>query len=176
MNAFQAAVFAVSRTAAGVSAAILVAMVAHIMLEIFLRNFFDTSTFALDEFVGYEVAAMAFLALGYSLEKRALIRVSLLQHPLRNLPRLRQAIELFCALATLAAVAIPIVFFGRSIRVAYERGYTTGTITNLPQWIPEVFVLLGLLIFWVQLFAYALRVFRGEVDLQPADAGVSGAN
>lgn len=176
MKAFQAAVFGLSRFAAGVSGVILVAMVAHIMVEIFLRNVLDTSTFALDEFVGYEMAAMAFLAMGYSLENGSLIRVSLLHGPLRHQPRMRRGVELFCALATLAATAIPIVFFARSIGVAYERGYTTGTITNIPQWIPEMFVLVGLAVFWLQLIAYTLRVLRNEVDLATADARLLDGN
>lgn len=176
LKAFQGAVFGLSRIAAGVAEVILVAMVAHIMIEIVLRNFLDTSTFALDEFVGYEMAAMAFLAMGYSLEKGSLIRVSLLRGPLRKQPRTRRGFELFCALSTLAATAIPIVFFARSIGVAYQRGYTTGTITNISQWIPETFVLVGLGIFWLQLLAYTLRVLRSEVDLTAGDTAPPDGN
>ena len=61
-----------------VSAALLVLMVLHILLEIVLRSFFASSTFVLDEFVGYGVAAMTFLSLGYALETDSLIRVQLL--------------------------------------------------------------------------------------------------
>ncbi|MEZ5738236.1 MAG: TRAP transporter substrate-binding protein DctP [Burkholderiaceae bacterium] len=165
MKTFQWLALSLSRAAARLSALILVAMVVHVLVEIFLRTFLDTSTFALDEFVGYEVAAMAFLALGYSLEKGSLIRVTLLLDPLRNRPRGRRLVELFCALATLAATAIPAIYFWRSIHLAWTRGYTTGTITDLPQWVPEVFVFVGLVIFWIQLLAYTIRVWRNEVDL-----------
>lgn len=146
------------------------------MLEIVLRTFFDTSTFALDEFVGYEVAAMSYLALGYSLETGALVRVNLLLNPLSTWPRARRAVELLCALLTLFATAVPIVFFWRSIRSAYQYGYTTGTITDIPQWVPETFMFAGLVLFWIQLFAYTIRVLRDEVDLEVAGAAQLGVD
>ena len=45
----------------------IVLMAGHILLEIILRAFWSTSTFVMDEFVGYEVAAMTFLGLGAAL-------------------------------------------------------------------------------------------------------------
>ena len=170
MRAFQTVVFTLSRLASGFSCVLLVAMVVHINVEIVLRTFFDTSTFVLEEVVAYEMAAMAFLALGYTLETGGLIRVTLLLSAIDPWPRLRRAVEVLCAAITLTAFALPIVFFWRSIRAAYTRGYTTGTILNLPQWIPETFVLVGLVLFWVQLLAYTLRVINGEVDLATADS------
>lgn len=169
MRAFQKVVFTLSRLASGLSCILLVAMVIHINLEIVLRSFFDTSTFVLEEVVAYEVAAMVFLALGYTLETGGLIRVTLLLGAIDPWPRLRRTVELVCAAIALTAFALPIVFFWRSIRSAYERGYSTGTILDLPQWIPEAFVLAGLILFWFQLLAYTLRVLNGDVDLIAAD-------
>ena len=169
MRAFQTVVFTLSRLASGFSCVLLVAMVVHINAEIVLRTFFDTSTFVLEEIVAYEMAAMTFLALGYTLETGGLIRVTLLLGAVASRPHLRRAIECVCAATTLAAFALPIVFFWRSIWSSYESGYTTGTILNLQQWIPEAFVLVGLVLFWIQLLAYTLRVLDGEVDLTAAD-------
>ena len=47
------AVEGLSRAAGVVSAVLLIGMVLHILLEIVLRAFFSSSTFVLDEFVGY---------------------------------------------------------------------------------------------------------------------------
>ena len=60
MRTFQAAIFTISRVAAALSCVMLVGMVAHILYEIVLRVFFSSSTYVLDEFVGYEVAACTF--------------------------------------------------------------------------------------------------------------------
>lgn len=57
------------------AAFLLIYILCHILLEISLRMF-GMSTYVLDEFVGYAVATMTFLALGYSLEQGSLIRVN----------------------------------------------------------------------------------------------------
>ena len=164
MKTFQTAVYAASRSAAYVSAVICVLMLVLILVEIVLRSFFDTSTFGMDEFVGYGVGAMAFLALGYSLESGALIRVNLLLKRLKG--RTRRTVEIFCASATLTAIAVPIWFFWLSIVRHYKRGYTSGTLADVPAYIPEGFLLFGLVLFWIQLLAYTLRVIMDQVDLR----------
>ena len=52
MKTFQNAVFFISRAAAVLAGVIIVYMVCHILLEIFVRSAFSTSTFALDELMG----------------------------------------------------------------------------------------------------------------------------
>ena len=54
----------VGAVAAGI---ILLAMTFHILAEIVLRTLFLGSTFVLEEMIGYGVAAMSFLGLGYAL-------------------------------------------------------------------------------------------------------------
>lgn len=157
-------VFTISRFAAYLSAGICIFMLVHILVEIVLRSFFDTSTFSMDEFVGYGVGAMAFLALGYSLETGALIRINILIKHLTGW--IRWAIEVFTCFATLFATGIPIVFFWRSIVRHYERGYTSGTYYDVPSWLPESFLLVGLILFWIQLLAYTLRVLTNQQDLR----------
>ncbi len=163
MKVFQHTIYTVSRYAAYVSAAICVSMLVLILVEIVLRSFFDTSTFLMDEFVGYGVGAMAFLALGYSLENGALIRVNLLLKRMSR--RVRQSVEVFCTFATLIAMGVPIWFFWLSIMRHYKRGYTSGTYADVPAYIPESILLIGMMLFWVQLLAYGLRVLAGQVDL-----------
>jgi len=63
---------------AAVAAVFLVLMILHILLEVTIRSAFSISTYALDEYVGYGVAAINFLAAGYALQEGALIRVNLL--------------------------------------------------------------------------------------------------
>ena len=57
----------ISLVGAYVAAFLLVYMVCHILIEIFFRTVLDSSTYSLDEFVGYAVGAMTFLSLGHSL-------------------------------------------------------------------------------------------------------------
>ena len=159
MRAFQAAVFRASRISAQLAAVGLVYMVAHILYEIVLRTFFDSSTFVLDEFVGYGVAAVTFLALGFSLEEGSLIRVNMLLSVTRG--KVRRTLEVFSAGTTLALICYITWYFLFSVKRNFIRGTTSESIAEVPLWIPEGLVLLGLAIFAVQLFAYLLRVITG---------------
>ena len=163
VRAFQAAVSGISRGAAVVAAAVLVLMVLHILLEIVLRGFFASSTFVLDEFVGYGVAAMTFLSLGYALEQRALIRVQLLL--VRTPPPARRGLEIVAAALTLGLSLFLIAHFWRSVSRNWSRGAVSQSIAEIPLWIPEGLVLLGLVLFALQLFAHLLR------SLQPPAMG-----
>ena len=174
MKAFQKIVFFVSRAAAILAGVIIIYMVCHILLEIFVRSVFSTSTFALDELIGYSVAACAYLGLGYTLENGGLIRVNLVLSKINPLSGARKVIEIFCCIGTLIAMGLPLWYFGRSVIRKYESGYTSGTMLNAEQWIPESFLLVGLVIFWIQLLAYTLRVFANQVDLDATRAANLG--
>ena len=158
MRVFQEVVFRISRGAAIVSAALLVLMVLHILTEIVLRSFFASSTFVLDEFVGYGVAAMTFLSLGYALEDGSLIRVQLLLT--RSPPPARRGLEALCAALTLALSLFLIAHFWHSVSRNWSRGAVSQSIAEVPLWIPEGLVLLGLVLFALQLFAHLLRLLR----------------
>lgn len=157
---FDRAARGISLAGAVAAAVVIVIMVLHILLEIVLRAVFDTSTFVLDEFVGYGVAAATFLALGYTLEHGAMIRVSLLTDRLSN-ALARRGIELLVVALTLAVTLFVGRFFLRNVVRAWERGSTSESLAEVPLWIPEGVVVVGLAIFVLQLFAYALRVATG---------------
>jgi TRAP-type C4-dicarboxylate transport system permease small subunit len=158
VRAFQAAVSGISRGAAVVAAALLVLMVLHILLEIVLRSFFASSTFVLDELVGYGVAAMTFLALGYALEEGALIRVQLLLA--RSRPPARRGLEILATGLTLALSLFLVAHFWRSVSRNWSRGAVSQSIAEVPLWLPEGLVLLGLVLFALQLLAYLLRLLQ----------------
>ena len=174
MKMFQDIVFFISRTGAVLAGVIIVYMVCHILLEIFVRSAFATSTFSLDELIGYSVAACAYLGLGYTLEKGGLIRVNLVLSKMNPLSGARKFIEVLCCIGTLIAMGLPLWYFGRSVIVKYGSGYTSGTMFNAPQWIPEGFLLVGLIIFWIQLLAYLFRVLGNQVDLDATRAANLG--
>ena len=159
MQGFQRAVLAVSRLAAWLSGLILVAMVLHILVEIVMRSFFDTSTYVLDEFIGYGVAAMTFLALAYALEEGSLIRVNIVLS--RTHGRVRRALELVCASSTLALACFLGWYVLRNWKRDWDRGAVSPSIAEIPMWIPEGLVLLGFILFVIQLAAYVLRLATG---------------
>jgi len=176
MKTFQNTVFFLSKAAAVLTGIIIIYMVCHILLEIVVRSVYSTSTFALDEMIGYSVAASAYLGLGYTLEKGGLIRVNLVLSNMNPRSVARKVVELLCCAATLVAMAIPVWYFSRSVIQKYNSGYTSGTMLNAEQWIPESFLLAGLVIFWMQLLAYTLRVLTNQVDLDASRSASLGVD
>ena len=159
MQLFQAVVRRISRLGAQLAAILLVGMVLHILLEIVLRSFFATSTFVLDEFVGYGIAAVTFLTLGHALNEGSLIRVNLLLGGTRG--KVRRGLELFSVAVTLTMTCYIAWFYWLSVKRNLLRGAVSESIAEVPLWIPEGLVLLGLVLFGLQLFAYLLRVITG---------------
>lgn len=149
-----------SRSGAVLAALIMAAMTLHVMLEISLRAFFSTSTFVLDEFVGYGVAAMTFLSLGYAFETSALIRVNILLAKIRT-HLMRRFVEMLCVLAAFGLTCYLANYFWRTVLRNWERGSTSETIAAVPLWIPEAFVLLGLAIFIIQMLSYIVKIMAG---------------
>ena len=156
---FERIIGQISRGAGALAALLLVYLFLHIIYEIVLRSFFDSSTFVLDEFVGYSVAAMTFLALGYALDKGALIRVDLAVSRLHGRPR--RLVELFCIVLSFAMAGFCAWWVGRDALRHWNRGSVSESIAEVPLWIPVGAVWLGLVLFMLQLLAYFLRVARG---------------
>lgn len=161
MRHFLSLVDLLTRAGAIMAAVIVAAMVGHILLEIVLRAVFDSSTYVLDEFVGYGVAASTFLGLGYTLEQGGLIRVNILLARIRS-RALRQLTEVTCVAACFGVFAMVWLNFWNSISRNWTRGAVSETVAQVPLWIPEGLLLLGLSIFLLQLVAYAIRVVSGE--------------
>ncbi len=152
-----------------VSALVMMAMVCLILVEIVLRSVFHSSTYVLDEFVGYGVATMTFLALARTLERGAHIRVGLLRNSApRGMSRIMELGAVLVALATSLGVGW---YIGRSVLRNYRRGAVSETIAEVPLWIPECMVLVGLALLCLSLIAHGLRVLAGE----PTASG-EGAN
>lgn len=153
---------ALAKAAAWAAGLLLVAMVGHVILEILLRGLFATSTFALDEFVGYGVAAVTFLAAGYAFQDGALIRVSFgLAAAGRLSPALRRLLELLCVAVAAAALWFVAWHFARSVLRNLERGRLSETVAAVPLWIPEGLMLLGLTVVSLRISVYGLRLLCG---------------
>ena len=169
MARFYSAAYALSCAGAAVAAAALVFMVLMIALEITLRGVFSTSTFVMDEFVGYAVSICVIWSLAYVLENGRLIRVNLL------LPHLKpRAADILTALSAFVAsaftVALITVFWTRAAR-AYTRGTVSSSLAQVPTWIPETAMIIGLGLFALQLVAYGLRHLTGHPSPAPVETG-----
>tara|TARA_B100000131_G_scaffold177807_1_gene171571 strand:- start:799 stop:1299 length:501 start_codon:yes stop_codon:yes gene_type:complete len=141
---------------AWVSAFLLVYMVCHILTEIFFRTVLDSSTYSLDEFVGYAVAAMTFLSLGHAFQRKSLIRVNILTNAIQG--KLFQFVEVLCIIFTFSIMAFFARYIWRSLARNFERGTVSPTLTETPIWMVETVFFIGLCIFLIQMLVSALSV------------------
>lgn len=124
-----------------VAAAAVLGMLFHIGLEIVLRAVFVTSTFVLDEFVGYMVASMTFLGLAPTFRAHGHLRVTLLLDMLG--PRARRLAEVVTLLCLVALATFIAWYFARAGLRLWRNGTVSQTVAEVPLWIPMSIVAIG---------------------------------
>lgn len=149
----------ISAFAATLSGVLLVSMVGLILYEIFLRSALGTSTFVMDEFVGYGVATMTFLAFAATLRDGVFIRVNLILARLG--PRARRAVEVISCLTGTALFSFLSFYFLRIVWTDFKRGTVSNSIMEVPLWIPQAAMAAGLVIFVLQFAALTVAVLLG---------------
>lgn len=151
VSAFQRLSHLAGSAAMGVSMLLLVYMVLHVTLEIVLRAGFASSTYSMDEYVGYAVGAMTFLSLADTFRERRHIRVNLLLTHLRG--RVATACDALCILLTFGITAFLARFIWRMLARDFERGAVSPTLNQTPLWLVDGVIFLGLVLFMIQLAA-----------------------
>jgi TRAP-type C4-dicarboxylate transport system permease small subunit len=150
-----------------IAALLLVYMVVHIILEIILRNFFDTSTNTMGEYVGYATGAMAFLALAHTFVSRKHVRVSLLRRFFKG--NVAIAVELLCLALTFAMFA----FMARYVWLILARDFIRGSVSPglvpTPTWYIAAAIFAGIGIFLIQLVASAIDTVINGVPEEQVD-------
>ncbi|WP_440878674.1 TRAP transporter small permease [Vibrio natriegens] len=137
------------------AAFLLIYILCHILLEISLRMF-GMSTYVLDEFVGYAVATMTFLALGYSLEQGSLIRVNAI---IDRIPEDRRWLLDFVTSTSAAAFFSWLgLIWWTTVSRNFIRGTTSQSLAATPLWIPQGLVLTGIFVLCLTLLVRSLSL------------------
>ena len=166
MRAYIAIVSAVSR-AVGVFAALLIVSAAVVVSEmVFVRYVLGQSTVWQTEYVIYSVIAATFLGSPWVLIERGHVNVDILQ--LAAGPKLRAAMQMAAALASVAFVGILAYATWFYLRDAWTLGWTTETVWALPLWIPVAPVVVGCGLLVLQ---YLAEMIRLVLDGAPVTAG-----
>lgn len=150
-----------NRAAAIVAAVLLVLMVLLILLEIGLR-FFSLSTYMADALVGRGVAAITFLALGWTLEQGSMIRIQVITSLLSGF--WRKAAAVFAILATEALVLWLSWFQFNTTAKLFAQGRTSETYFPIPLWIQQGIFLVGLWLVALTLLVNLLRLLATGAD------------
>lgn len=153
---------ALNRAAAFVAAALLVAMIGLILVEITLR-LFSLSTHMTDVLVGYGVAFITFLSMAWGLESSAMIRVSMVRRMAS--PPVKWGMELFSSAGTLALMAYFGFYAFRSMSRNLGNGALSEHYVQISLWIPDAVFFTGLTLVALHLIVRVLRLFAvGLVD------------
>jgi TRAP-type C4-dicarboxylate transport system permease small subunit len=151
-----------------VACGLLVYMVGHITAEIIMRSFFASSTFSMDEFVGYAIGSMTFLSLAHTFRNRKHIRVNILQSFVRG--RVAIAVELLCIAFTFGITLFLARYIWRTLARDFNRGTVSPTLTETPIWLIDSAIFIGLVLFLSQLLASAwLAVVDGVAEDKAAE-------
>jgi len=148
---------------------LLVYVVVHITIEIIARSFFDLSTHSVDEFVGYAIGAMTFLSLAYTFRSQKHIRVTILQSFVRG--KLAVLVEVFCIVMTFAITVFLARYVFRTLVRDWERGTVSPTLTETPIWIIDSLILLGLVLFMIQLLSSLVLAIRDGIPKKVSHPG-----
>jgi len=138
---------------------VLVAMMVLITVEVVSRTLFNFSTQLADEVSGYLLVAVTFLGIGISLREGALFRVDMLYA--RFSARLKERIELFFNLLSLAFILLAEYQILRFLVSSIERGVTAPTLLGTPLYLPQLVMPIGLGIVILVLFAEIRGTFHG---------------
>jgi len=156
-----------AKVASAISGGILVAMVGFILFEILLRSVFSASTYVLDEFVGYGVAIMTFLSFSAALKSGTFIRVNLLIGNLDG--RVRRGLEIvFCAGGSVLFSYLSF-YLGRVVLRNFSRGTTSNSIAEVPLWIPQSLMLMGIGLLVLQFISLTIQYVRGAPILDSTE-------
>lgn len=168
MRALKTITDALSKAALVLAATILIYSVAHILLETVLRSVFATSTYVLDEFIGFAILSITFLSLAWTLRTGSMIRVMLITDVLPGWAR--RAAEFVVSATACVLVTSGCVFFFHNFLKDWQRGAVSESIAEVPLWIPGLVVVVGASLLALQLFVRSLAVLLGEMDAE-SEAG-----
>ena len=87
---------------------------------------------------------------------------------------IRRIVEVICIIAAAAFTGTAAWYFYTNAVRDFVRGHVSETLSETPLWLPPSIMLLGMLVFIVQLLAYLLRVLAGDVSF--SDRVARGGN
>lgn len=166
----------VAEAGAALSCACLLAMVAMVFGDVALRAVTGRNLDFVVEVVGYALAAITYGSLAYALRRDELLRIGLLAGLTRRFPRLDRALHVVVLLTTLAIMALPAWYFWLGAKRQYVRGTVSPTSAEIPMWIPEGVMLVGLLLFVAQVALQLLNALAGNAAHRGATLGESATD
>ena len=126
--------------------------------EILARSVFNSTLYVAEEYSGYLMAGLTFVALGYTLRDKGHIRMTFLRSALA--PRRKVILDMICFvigfLFCIGLTYVTFIFFWDSV----VSGSRSMQISETPLAIPQIFLPLGALIMLLQFLAEFLKSYH----------------
>ncbi len=134
------------------------AMVIIILIDISGRRLLGRSTHMADEFSGYFLVVITFMGAAYTLIKGRHVSVEVISEHLSG--KTKQALSICTALLALAFIAIMTWYSLKLPLSSLKFGSGSGTMLNIPLFIPQLIVPVGLFLLGLAVLSHILRLFR----------------
>jgi len=144
------------------------AMVLVILIDITGRRFFGHSTQMADELSGYFLVVITFMGAAYTLRQGRHISVDLLQEHLS--PKANRILSIFTSVFALAFIVIMIWYSLKLSLSSLKFGTLSGTMLDIPLWIPQIVVPVGLFILALAALSHILRLIFSPDQQENAGA------
>jgi TRAP-type C4-dicarboxylate transport system permease small subunit len=142
-------------------------MMLLISVEVFIRKTFGMSTKIAHDMSGFLLVAVTFLGAAETLRAGKHLRVTILFDNLGT--RLRRICEFINLAITMVFIAL-LLWSTLGLTVdSYLRGNLTDGIIQLPEYLPQALMPVGLAVFLLQLFANLTRLLKGGRNGEGSD-------
>jgi TRAP-type C4-dicarboxylate transport system permease small subunit len=147
-----------------------------VLAEIFVRTAFSKTLYITEEYSGYMMAAMTFLALAYTLKDKGHIRMTFLHTIAKGRAKVMVDIFAFCVGAVFCAVLTYTTadFFWDAVMTKSRSMSISQTYMAIPQFFMPFGTLVMTLQFFAEIFRSVLLLRSGKVDDVEAESNLLG--
>ena len=161
MNAFTNYIDRLCKGGAYLSGILLVSLSILILVEIFLRHFFDISTMIADEYSGYLYLASIFLGLGYTFSENGHIRINILTSKLsKNANGFIDVIASIITLCVLFFILYRTILFTYD---SYELEMLSEAVSETPLYLTQIVMPLGTILFILAVIAFIIKRLKNDI-------------
>ncbi|MGB1227251.1 MAG: TRAP transporter small permease subunit [Poseidonibacter sp.] len=161
MKIFYSLVNKLSLWGAYLSSLLLVSLVCLILVEIFIRHFFDMSTMIADEYSGYIYLSSIFLGLAYTFNEKAHIRINIITSKLSL--KANSFIDIIAGIITICVLSFA---FYRTVLFtydSYEFEMLSEAVSETPLYLTQIVMPLGLGLFILSVLVFVLKGFKNDI-------------
>lgn len=135
---------------------LIISLVLLILIEIFIRSFFDMSTLIADEYSGYFYLASIFLALGYTFSRGAHIRINIITSRLSK--KTNKKFDILAGIISLVVLAFALYRTILFTYDSYELEMLSESVSETPLYLTQLAMPIGIILF---ILAVVLFIFKG---------------